>query len=153
MHLLAPQLLCPEIIAFESAFCMATLLLEQTNREHHDLLISHPLVTPNSSCTRFLYCLKCKLTWGSCLWFGSCLLCLQGEDGDYQAVGSMAGMERQELNYAALEFIGGRSKKGASGKKEDGCNYREIKAKWIAILPCSLDYTRRSSRTTSTTST
>lgn len=57
-------------------------------------------------------------------WF----LCLQGEDGDYQAVGSVAGMERQELNYA-LEFIGGRSKKGASGKKDDGSNYREIKAK------------------------
>lgn len=58
-------------------------------------------------------------------WF----LCLQGEDGDYQAVGSVAGMERQELNYAALEFTGGRSKKGASGKKDDGSNYREFKAK------------------------
>ncbi|TWW79904.1 hypothetical protein D4764_10G0009340 [Takifugu flavidus] len=61
--------------------------------------------------------------------FNSILEETTGEDGDYQAVGSMAGMERQELNYASLEFIGGRSKKGASGKKEDGSNYREIKAK------------------------
>lgn len=44
-------------------------------------------------------------------------------------MGSVAGMERQELNYAALEFTGGRSKKGASGKKDDGSNYREFKAK------------------------
>lgn len=55
--------------------------------------------------------------------------CLQGEDGDYQAVGSMAGLERQELNYAALEFIGGRPREGASGRGDDGSNYTEIKAK------------------------
>lgn len=57
------------------------------------------------------------------------IFCPQGEDGDYQAVGSVAGVERQELNYAVLELIGGRSKKEASGKKDDGSNYREFKAK------------------------
>lgn len=55
--------------------------------------------------------------------------CLQGEDGDYQPVGSMAGLERQELNYAALEFIGARPREGASGRGDDGSNYTEIKAK------------------------
>lgn len=30
----------------------------------------------------------------------------QGEDRDYQPVGSMADLERQELNYPALEFQG-----------------------------------------------
>lgn len=44
-------------------------------------------------------------------------------------MGSVAGMERQELNYAALELTGGRSKKGSSGKKDDGSNYSEIQAK------------------------
>lgn len=43
-------------------------------------------------------------------------------------MGSVAGMERQEMKYAALGFIGGRSKKGASGKTDDSSNYREIKA-------------------------
>ncbi|XP_067367042.1 myelin-associated glycoprotein isoform X2 [Channa argus] len=52
-----------------------------------------------------------------------------GEDGDYQPVGSVAGLEKQELNYAALEFIGARSREGASGRGDDGSNYTEIKAK------------------------
>ena len=55
--------------------------------------------------------------------------CPQGEDGDYQPVGSMAGLEKQELNYAALEFIGARPREGASGRGDDGSNYTEIKAK------------------------
>jgi len=55
--------------------------------------------------------------------------CLQGEDGDYQPVGSMAGLERKELNYAALEFTGARPREGASGRGDDGGNYSEIKAK------------------------
>lgn len=55
--------------------------------------------------------------------------CLQGEDGDYQAVGSVAGLERQEVNYAALEFIGGRPRAGTSGRGDDGSSYTEIKAK------------------------
>lgn len=54
----------------------------------------------------------------------------QGEDGDYQPVGSMADLERQELNYAALQFLGGRSRDGgASGRGDDGSDYTEIKAK------------------------
>lgn len=53
----------------------------------------------------------------------------QGEDGDYQAVGPVAGMERRELNYAALEFIRGRPREGPSGREDDGANYSEIKAK------------------------
>lgn len=56
-------------------------------------------------------------------------LCLQGEDGDFQPVGPMAGLERQELNYAALEFIGVRPREGAPGRGDDGGNYMEIKAK------------------------
>lgn len=44
-------------------------------------------------------------------------------------MGSMAGLERQELNYAALEFTGGRPREGASGRGDDGSNYTEIKAK------------------------
>lgn len=60
---------------------------------------------------------------------GECSSCLQGEDGDYQPVGSVAGLERQELNYASLEFIGARPREGASGRGDDGSNYTEIKAK------------------------
>lgn len=52
-----------------------------------------------------------------------------GEDGDYQAVGPVAGMERRELNYAALEFIRGRPREGPAGREDDGANYSEIKAK------------------------
>lgn len=44
-------------------------------------------------------------------------------------MGTMAGLERQELNYASLEFIGARSREGASGRRDDGSNYTEIKAK------------------------
>ncbi|KAJ8404967.1 hypothetical protein AAFF_G00328880 [Aldrovandia affinis] len=52
-----------------------------------------------------------------------------GEDGDYQPVSAMAELERQELNYAALEFIGGRPRDGASAQGDDGSDYTEIKAK------------------------
>ncbi|XP_023657644.1 myelin-associated glycoprotein isoform X1 [Paramormyrops kingsleyae] len=52
-----------------------------------------------------------------------------GDDGDYQPVASMAELEKQELNYAALEFIGGRSRNGASVQGDDGSDYTEIKAK------------------------
>lgn len=38
-------------------------------------------------------------------------------------------MERQELNYAALEFIRGRPREGSTGRGDDGSNYSEIKAK------------------------
>ncbi|MEQ2241366.1 hypothetical protein ILYODFUR_024554 [Ilyodon furcidens] len=61
--------------------------------------------------------------------FNSILEETTGEDGDYQPVGSMAGLERQELNYAALEFIGARPREGASGRGDEGSNYTEIKAK------------------------
>ncbi|KAI3360584.1 hypothetical protein L3Q82_002456 [Scortum barcoo] len=61
--------------------------------------------------------------------FNSILEETTGEDGDYQPVGSLAGLERQELNYAALEFIGGKPREGASGRGDDGSNYTEIKAK------------------------
>ncbi|TNN67766.1 Myelin-associated glycoprotein [Liparis tanakae] len=61
--------------------------------------------------------------------FNSILEETTGEDGDYQPVGSMAGLERKELNYAALEFIGARPREGASGRGDDGGNYSEIKAK------------------------
>lgn len=44
-------------------------------------------------------------------------------------MGSLADLERQELNYAALEFIGGRSREGAFGRGDDGSDYTEIKAK------------------------
>lgn len=44
-------------------------------------------------------------------------------------MGSMAGLERQELNYAALEFMGRRPREGVSGRGDDGSNYKEIKAK------------------------
>uniref|UniRef100_A0A1A8GUB2 Myelin associated glycoprotein n=1 Tax=Nothobranchius korthausae TaxID=1143690 RepID=A0A1A8GUB2_9TELE len=61
--------------------------------------------------------------------FNSILEETTGEEGDFQPVGSMAGLERRELNYAALEFIGGRPREGASGRGDDGSNYSEIKAK------------------------
>ncbi|XP_070997728.1 myelin-associated glycoprotein-like isoform X1 [Oncorhynchus clarkii lewisi] len=62
--------------------------------------------------------------------FNSILEESTGEDGDYQPVGSMADLERQELNYAALEFLGGRSRDGGtSGRGDDGSDYTEIKAK------------------------
>ncbi|XP_058503955.1 myelin-associated glycoprotein-like isoform X1 [Solea solea] len=40
--------------------------------------------------------------------FNSILEETTGEDGDYQPVGSMAGLEKQEMNYAVLEFIRAR---------------------------------------------
>ncbi|XP_064160765.1 myelin-associated glycoprotein-like isoform X1 [Anguilla rostrata] len=52
-----------------------------------------------------------------------------GEDGDYQPVSAMAALERQELNYAALEFMGVRPRDGASAQGDDGSDYTEIKAK------------------------
>ncbi|XP_026881462.1 myelin-associated glycoprotein isoform X2 [Electrophorus electricus] len=52
-----------------------------------------------------------------------------GDDSDYQPVGSMAGLERQELNYAALEFMRGRPREGGLGRGDDGSDYTEIKAK------------------------
>ncbi|XP_036419961.1 myelin-associated glycoprotein isoform X2 [Colossoma macropomum] len=52
-----------------------------------------------------------------------------GDDGDYQSVGSMAGLERQELNYAALEFVRGRPREGGLRRGDDGSDYTEIKAK------------------------
>ena len=44
-------------------------------------------------------------------------------------MGSLADLERTELNYAALEFLGGRSREMASGRDDDGSDYTEIKAK------------------------
>ncbi|XP_046898554.1 myelin-associated glycoprotein isoform X1 [Hypomesus transpacificus] len=61
--------------------------------------------------------------------FNSILEESTGEEGDYQHVGSLADLERTELNYAALEFIGGRSREVASGRDDDGSDYTEIKAK------------------------
>ncbi|XP_066515744.1 myelin-associated glycoprotein isoform X2 [Hoplias malabaricus] len=52
-----------------------------------------------------------------------------GDDSDYQSVGSMAGLERQELNYAALEFVRGRPREAGLGRGDDGSDYTEIKAK------------------------
>ncbi|XP_016130225.1 myelin-associated glycoprotein-like isoform X2 [Sinocyclocheilus grahami] len=53
-----------------------------------------------------------------------------GDDSDYQSVGPMAGMERQELNYAALEFLHGRHREGGFRRADgDGSDYTEIKAK------------------------
>lgn len=52
-----------------------------------------------------------------------------GEEGDFQPVGSLAELERRELNYAALEFIGGRPREGVLGRGDDGSDYTEIKAK------------------------
>ncbi|XP_051921604.1 myelin-associated glycoprotein isoform X2 [Hippocampus zosterae] len=52
-----------------------------------------------------------------------------GEDGDFQPAGSLAGMERRELNYAALE-LGGPREEGGRGRGDDGTSsYAEIKAK------------------------
>ncbi|KTF79962.1 hypothetical protein cypCar_00043148, partial [Cyprinus carpio] len=53
-----------------------------------------------------------------------------GDDSDYQSVGPMADMERQELNYAALEFLHGRHREGGFRRADgDGSDYTEIKAK------------------------
>ncbi|KAJ8289717.1 hypothetical protein GJAV_G00004480 [Gymnothorax javanicus] len=52
-----------------------------------------------------------------------------GEDGEYQPVSAMAELERQELNYAALEFMGVRPRDGMSAQGDDGSDYTEIKAK------------------------
>ncbi|KAM6967361.1 myelin-associated glycoprotein [Aplochiton taeniatus] len=61
--------------------------------------------------------------------FNSILEESTGEEGDFQPVGSLAELERRELNYAALEFIGGRPREGALGRGDDGSDYTEIKAK------------------------
>lgn len=42
---------------------------------------------------------------------------------------AMAELERQELNYAALEFMGVRPRDGVSARGDDGSDYTEIKAK------------------------
>ncbi|XP_063055814.1 myelin-associated glycoprotein isoform X2 [Engraulis encrasicolus] len=52
-----------------------------------------------------------------------------GEEGDYQSVGSLAGFQRPELNYAALDFIRGRPREGRTGKEDDNSDYTEIKSK------------------------
>lgn len=53
-----------------------------------------------------------------------------GDDGDYQSVGPMGGMERQELNYAALEFLHGQHREGGFRRADgDGSDYTEIKTK------------------------
>ncbi|XP_057206318.1 myelin-associated glycoprotein isoform X2 [Triplophysa rosa] len=53
-----------------------------------------------------------------------------GDDGDYQSVGPIGGMERQELNYAALEFLHGRHREGGFRRADgDGSDYTEIKTK------------------------
>ncbi len=58
----------------------------------------------------------------------------------------MAGMERQELNYAALEFLHGRHREGGFRRADgDGTDYTDIKAKWTAILPWFLGQTGHSS--------
>ncbi|XP_077382517.1 myelin-associated glycoprotein isoform X1 [Festucalex cinctus] len=59
--------------------------------------------------------------------FNSILEESTGEDGDFQPAGSLAGMERRELNYAALELGGPRE--GVPGRGDDGSSYAEIKAK------------------------
>ncbi|XP_072547733.1 myelin-associated glycoprotein isoform X1 [Salminus brasiliensis] len=61
--------------------------------------------------------------------FNSILEESTGDDSDYQSVGSMASLERQELNYAALEFVRGRPREGGFGRGDDGSDYTEIKAK------------------------
>ncbi|XP_030638204.1 myelin-associated glycoprotein isoform X2 [Chanos chanos] len=52
-----------------------------------------------------------------------------GEEGDSQPVSSMASLERQELNYAALSFIRGSPRGRATGTREDSSEYTEIKTK------------------------
>ncbi|KAA0702177.1 Myelin-associated glycoprotein [Triplophysa tibetana] len=53
-----------------------------------------------------------------------------GDDSDYQSVGPIGGMERQELNYAALEFLHGRHREGGFRRADgDGSDYTEIKTK------------------------
>ncbi|XP_055052957.2 myelin-associated glycoprotein isoform X1 [Misgurnus anguillicaudatus] len=53
-----------------------------------------------------------------------------GDDSDYQSVGSVGVMERQELNYAALEFLHGRHRDGSFRRADgDGSDYTEIKTK------------------------
>ncbi|XP_052472295.1 myelin-associated glycoprotein-like isoform X1 [Carassius gibelio] len=53
-----------------------------------------------------------------------------GDDSDYQSVGPIAGMERQELNYATLEFLHGRHLEGGFRRANgDSGDYTEIKAK------------------------
>lgn len=146
----AASVFCTLLFVSETAFCNAASLLTQTAKLTGNISVSLSVRRPVITNILSLWCL-----WRSPVFCGVTgtlpeicaadrFLCLQGEDGDYQPVGSMAGQERQELNYAALEFIGARSREGASGRGDDGSNYTEIKAKWIAILPWSLGYARRS---------
>ncbi|XP_051965437.1 myelin-associated glycoprotein-like isoform X1 [Xyrauchen texanus] len=52
-----------------------------------------------------------------------------GDDSDYQSVGPMGVMERQELNYTALEFLG-RHREGSFRRADgEGSDYTEVKAK------------------------
>lgn len=45
-------------------------------------------------------------------------------------MGTLANMERPDLNYAALEFGGARSREGGPRRAgDDGSDYSEIKAK------------------------
>lgn len=44
-------------------------------------------------------------------------------------MGSFSGLDRRELNYAALEFAGARAREGPAGRGDDGANYSEIRAK------------------------
>ncbi|KAK7886989.1 hypothetical protein WMY93_026610 [Mugilogobius chulae] len=53
-----------------------------------------------------------------------------GDDSDFQPVGPVGAMERQELNYASLEFGRGWSRgEGSSGRGDDGSTYTEIRTK------------------------
>lgn len=64
-----------------------------------------------------------------CFSLNSPKISLQGEEGDYQSVGAMAGLQRPELNYAALEFMRGRPREGRTGQGDDTSDYTEIKSK------------------------
>ncbi|CAL8288653.1 unnamed protein product [Merluccius merluccius] len=62
--------------------------------------------------------------------FNSILEETTGEEGSYAPMGSLANLERQELNYAPLEFGGARSREGGPRRAgDDGSDYSEIKAK------------------------
>ena len=44
-------------------------------------------------------------------------------------MGSVAGLQRPELNYAALDFMRGRPREGRAGQGDDASDYTEIKSK------------------------
>ena len=149
--------LCTLPFVSKAAFCMAASSLTQTAKLTGNISVSSPVCRPVTTNIFPVWCLShSSVMWGVAgtspvICAADRSFCLQGEDGDYQPVGSMAGLEKQELNYAALEFIGARPREGASGRGDDGSNYTEIKAKWIAILPWSLGYARRSGNPVSRT--